>query len=338
MWAGLSRAPGLSVNAVDLSDHLRKLWRQGLVPGSPAAYLFAVVCVAMATLARMVLGLIANDIIPLPTYYPAILVASLLGGAASGVLALVLGGIVGACAFMPPHYSIVVPSLSHTISLALYFGSAGVIICVAEGYRRAMRRVREEEAKRDLLVGELQHRSKNTMAVVQSIVSQSLRGNTKEAEKINRRINALAATDDLLVGSADQITDLKSILLTEFKPYPAQRIVMSGPRMSLAADLAKALALVFHELATNAVKYGSLSQPDGGLVVSWAVLGERAEIWWVEQGGPLVVPPTTQGFGTHFVGRILEALQGAVATEFRPNGVECKISFALPEPVVRAQL
>jgi two-component sensor histidine kinase len=335
MWAVLSRAPGSRVNEVDRGDPLRNLWRKGLVAGSPAGYLLAVACVVLASVVRLLLGLLADDVLPLATYYPAVLVASLLGGVPSGILALILGGIIGWWAFMPPHYSSVVPLLSHTISLALYFGSAGVIICVAEGYRRAMRRVRDGEVTRNLLVAELQHRSKNTMAVVQSIVSRSLRGNTEEAEKINRRINALAETNDLLMGSADQITDLKSILLAEFKPYPAQRIVMHGLHMNLAADLAKTLALVFHELATNAAKYGSLSGPDGRLRVSWKVIGEHAEIRWVERGGPQVVPPTKHGFGTQFIDQILKTLQGAVATDFRPNGVECKISFHLPEPLLR---
>jgi two-component sensor histidine kinase len=104
--------------------------------------------------------------------------------------------------------------------------------------------------------------------------------------------------------------------------------------MNLGGDLAKPLALVFHELATNAAKYGSLSEPGGMLSVCWEVLGGRAEIRWVEQGGPLVVSPTTQGFGTRFIGQILKTLQGAVSTEFRPGGVECTVSFLLPEPML----
>ena len=118
-----------------------------------------------------------DDILPLATLFPAVLVASLLGGVSSGVFAVILGSIVGWWAFMPPH-TIVVPTLSHTINLALYFGSAGLIVWIAEGYRRA-------EAKRRLLVEELQHRSKNMMAVVQAIVSQSLAANKMEAAKIN---------------------------------------------------------------------------------------------------------------------------------------------------------
>jgi two-component sensor histidine kinase len=174
----------------------------------------------------------------------------------------------------------------------------------------------------------------NTLAVVQAIVSQSLRGNREDAEKINGRVKALAATNNLLIGSADQFTDLESILLAEFKPYAVGRIVLNGGRMSLGGDLAKPLALVLHELATNAAKYGSLSQPDGMLRVCWRVLGERAEILWVEQGGPLVVPPTKHGFGTQFIEQIVKTMQGAVATEFLPSGVECTISFHLPEPML----
>jgi two-component sensor histidine kinase len=305
MWVGLSRASGSTVNDVDLREVLRKFWRHGLVPGSTAAYLLAVGCVAVASAVRFALGLMVDDVLPLARFYPAVLVASLLGGTSSGVVALILGGVVAWWAFMPPHTS--VPTLSHTISLTLYLGSAGLIVWIAEGYRRAMRRVREEEANRRLLVEELQHRSRNTMAVVQSIVSQSLSGNREEAEKINGRIKALAATNDLLSGSADQFTDLKSILLAEFKPYAAGRIALGGGRINLGGDLAKPLALIVHELATNAAKYGSLSQPDGALSVNWKVLGGRAEIRWVEQCGPPVVPPTKQGFGTQFIKQILES-------------------------------
>ena len=305
------------------------------MPGSQAVYLLAVACVAVASLVRFALGLMVDGLPPLATYYPAVLVASLLGGASCGALALILGGIVAWWAFMPPYFTIVVPTLSHVIGLALYFASAGVIICVAEGYRRVMRHVREEEAKRHLLMEELQHRSKNTMAVVQSIISQSLRDNRQEAEKINGRIGALAATNDLLLRSAGHVIDLKSLLLAEFKPYAAGRIVMAGKRLDLGSDTAKVLALAFHELATNAAKYGSLSDPNGGLRVSWKVLGDRAEIRWVEQGGPPVVPPTKQGFGTQFIEQVLKTMQGAVTTEFRPSGVECMISFLLPGPVLR---
>lgn len=276
----------------------------------------------------------ADDVLPLPAYYPAVLVATLLGGTSSGVLALILGGVVAWWAFMSPPTGLV-PTLSHTISLVLYFGSAGVIIFVAEGYRRAMRRVHEEEAKRALLVAELQHRSKNIMSVVQSIVTQSLRANREQAEKINGRIQALAATNDLLTGSADQVTDLKSILLAELKPYASERILMDGGHVKLGGDLAKSLALVFHELTTNAAKYGSLSQPAGVLSVCWNVLGGRAEVRWLEQGGPPVVPPTQPGFGTQFIDEILTILQGAAATEFRTSGVQCTISFRVPEPMLQ---
>jgi two-component sensor histidine kinase len=314
---------------------LRKLWHEGFVPGSPAAYLAAVACVGVATLLRFALGLLSDDILPLATYFPAVLLAALLGGVSSGALALILGGSIGWWAFMPKHHIFVVPTLSDVISLTLYAGSAGIIICIAEGYRRAMRHVREEEAKRALLMSELQHRSMNTMAVVQSIVSQSLRANREEAEKINGRIQALAATNDLLTASADQLTDFNSILLAEFKPYATRRIVLDGARMNLSGDLAKPLALVVHELATNAAKYGSLSVPNGVLSVRWNVVGGRAEVSWEEQGGPPVVPPTKQGFGTQFITQVLKTLQGAATTEFRTGGVQCTISFLVSEPTHR---
>src|SRR5258705_11269051 len=90
------------------------------------------------------------------------------------------------------------------------------------------------------------------------------------------------------------------------------------------------------ELASNAEKSGSLSEPNGVICVYWKVLGGRAEIRWVEQGGTAVVPPNKQGFGPKFIGQILGTMQGAVATEYPPGGVECTISFLLPEPSLRS--
>src|SRR5438876_874507 len=108
MWAALSRAPGSMVNDVDPREVLRKFWRHSVAPDSPAAYLLAVVCVAVASLIRFALGLMVDDVLPLATLFPAVLVASLLGGASSGVVALILGGVVGWSAFMPPQ-TILVP-------------------------------------------------------------------------------------------------------------------------------------------------------------------------------------------------------------------------------------
>jgi two-component sensor histidine kinase len=306
-------------------------------PSLPLVYVFAVACVAVSTIVRFAFGWLGGEILLFASYFPAVLIVTMFGGAGPGIFSIVLSMVVVDLAFVPPD-GFAWPTRSHTISLVYFLSMASLTVWVAESYRRVLRRLHEAEVKQKFLLREVEHRSKNIFAVVQSIVSQSLHANKEEARKINGRIHALAATNDLLTGSADQVTDLETILRAEFEPYAVGRIVMDGGRMNLRGDLAKPLALVFHELATNAAKYGSLSEPGGVLKVCWEVLGGRAEIRWIEQGGPAVVPPTKQGFGTQFIGQILKTLEGAVATEFLPSGVECKISFLLPESMLRGSV
>lgn len=311
---------------------LAALIQHRLRPTSGAAYSFALGCVAVATIARWTLGLlVSEEIVPFATYFPAVLVAALVGGVGSGVLALALGALIGWWAFMPPYFSFQTASLADGLSLALYVVTAGLIVWVAERYRGAFLQLTAEEGKRLLLVNELQHRIRNTLGVVQAIVSQSLRGDAEQAEKINRRIQAISATNDLLSQSEHQRAGLSSILLSELSPYGAARFMLKGDDVSLAPVLARALALIFHELATNAAKYGAFSTPAGCVSVAWAAVAGRVTITWSEKDGPPVVPPLKRGFGTMFIKRVLSSVQGSVETEFRPDGIVCEISFVQPD-------
>jgi two-component sensor histidine kinase len=310
----------------------RRFWHEGLPPASPAAYLFAVGCIAAATLARYALASVISAVIPFALYYPAILVATLVAGPAAGAVASLLGGIIVWATIALPSFGLTLDTTSRVVTIVVYAISSGVIVWVAESHRRAVRHLDETEQKRLLLLRELEHRNRNTLAVTQAIISQSLRENREDAEKINARIRALAATNELVVRSDDQTADLKDILLAELKPYGEKRVVVQGGAVTLAPDLARSLALIFHELATNAAKYGALSAPDGRLSVFWANDGATIKITWAERDGPAVAPPTKRGFGLYFVERILDSAEGKVATEFRPDGLVCQISFAARQP------
>jgi two-component sensor histidine kinase len=317
-----------------------KPWlRHGLLPHSPAAYAFAVGCVGVATLVRIALGSwIVEDATPFATYYPAVLFAALVGGASSGVLAIVLGALCAWWAFVPPYYSFGVPTLSDAVSLGLYLFASALIVWTANGYRRRSISLLAQEPKRLLLARELQHRMRNTLAVVQAIVAQSLRENPEQIQKINRRIAIVAASSNLLGPLESQPTDLKSILLAELEPYPSTRIVTQGEDLELEPEVARALALTFHELATNAAKYGSLSVLNGGLCVSWTIVPGRLDIEWLEQDGPPVVAPAKYGFGTHFTERLLGSVGGRIEIDFRSDGLACQIFVALPSSARRRQL
>ena len=164
--------------------------------------------------------------------------------------------------------------------------------------------------------------------VVQAVVSQTLQDNKEVAQKINDRIAALAATDELVTLSESQTATLSDILSAELKPHGETRIKLHGPAVELEPTLARTVGLICHELATNAAKYGALSCPEGRLSVAWAASGNNVQIAWRESNGPPVAPPARQGFGTYFIERLLGSNQGRVALEFHPEGLMCDITWS----------
>lgn len=309
-----------------IRDQLHHLWREGFPPQSTAAYAFAVACVAVASFLRFALNLVDDGRLPFATYYPAILIVTLLGGIGPGGFAAALS-IVLMWGSSVPDFGW--PTRNQAIYLVVHAIASILTAWLAEGYRRIVRRLRDEEEQRAFLVKELQHRSRNIFAVVQAIVNMTLSERRQDADKINRAIAALLVADDLLLRSPDHTADLKDILGAELKAFDATRIATNGESIALVPQLARALALILHELATNAAKYGALSKPDGRISVSWTDEAGRVRIRWVEEGGPTVAPPGRRGFGSQLFERLLNGFHGSVATEFRPEGVVCQITFAL---------
>jgi two-component sensor histidine kinase len=201
---------------------------------------------------------------------------------------------------------------------------------VAELYRSASRRLHEEERKRALLMRELEHRGKNTFAIVQSIVSQTLQNRKDIADTIIGRIKSVSATNDILTRSDHQTAGLHAILARELDPYDRARIVLRGPDVQLVAELARSFALIVHELATNAAKYGALCNPGGQLSVEWIVDGARLSLTWCEENGPAISKPFEPGFGARLITRLLKNHGGEVTPEFRPEGLRVRLSVALP--------
>lgn len=195
-------------------------------------------------------------------------------------------------------------------------------------------RVKAEEQQK-LLVDELNHRVKNTPATVQAIAAQTLR-TTAEPAAFNRafqaRLMALSATHDLLTATSWRSVALADSLKVELHPFGADRYRFEGPELDLIPGEALALGLIFHELATNAAKYGALSAPDGCVTVSWSVIDAeipRLELVWRESGGPAVQPPARRGFGSRLIERSLGA-DGSSELDFDPDGLVCRISLRLP--------
>ena len=190
-----------------------------------------------------------------------------------------------------------------------------------------------QAAIRDSLTRELNHRVKNTLANVLSIVALTRRQASDLddfAENLTARIRALGATHDLLSQRNWTSASLGDVVRSELAPYIQDdpgHVELFGPKIDLAPNDALSLGLAIHELATNAAKYGALNCAEGKVTISWDHAGpDRAFVFWREAGGPPVVEPTRRGFGRDLIEKIVShELQSQVELEFRPEGVHCRL-------------
>jgi PAS domain S-box-containing protein len=180
------------------------------------------------------------------------------------------------------------------------------------------------EAHREMLLGEMKHRVKNTLAMVQAFANQTLRSVSKEErEKFGGRLRALAGAYELLTSETWNRAEMRRVVEQALEPFPVQRIVVEGPDCAVNATNASHLTLGLHELATNAVKYGALSNAEGRVQIDWLPEGQsHVRLTWREIGGPAVPPPERKGFGSTLIELVLENVQ----LEYAPSGVVCVMS------------
>lgn len=204
--------------------------------------------------------------------------------------------------------------------------------------RRAVQRQAVEEKHRKMLLEELDHRTRNTLTLVQAIVSQSLRGvegagPAKEA--INERLVAMAKAHSLLGRSdwkAAAIEDVVAVAVSGVTGASGQ-LTVDGPSFELAPRAALSLSMALHELATNAVKYGALSTPDGQVAVAWTPPAEADapfRLDWRESGGPAVAATERRGFGSQLLTAVLPRELGGTGTlDYRPDGLHWRLVSTL---------
>ena len=205
--------------------------------------------------------------------------------------------------------------------------------------REEIRRGLALQAQQVTMLHELNHRVKNTLATVQALARQSRAG--EGGAGLEARILSLSKTHDLLTREDWSGASLCEVLENELRPYRAgaDHIVLDGPDVSLPPRYVLALGMTFHELTTNAAKYGALAIPGGRVRVRWSVTGSgttppRLRLVWAESGGPPVSPPTRTGFGTRLIaGGIRRELDGLVDIAFEPDGLCCRLDVALEAPV-----
>jgi PAS domain S-box-containing protein len=195
------------------------------------------------------------------------------------------------------------------------------------------------EARQNLLINELNHRVKNTLATVQSLALLTLRSHAEPdvfVPTFFERLRALSLTHDLLTEGHWESASLRDVISSEVAPYTgrsSERLALQGEPVTLRSRQVLALGMVFHELATNAAKYGAYSQPSGQVAVSWRRVHAsptRLQIDWCERGGPAVTAPGSTGFGTKLIRRsVTEDLGGTVAIDYAAGGLCCVISIPL---------
>ena len=195
--------------------------------------------------------------------------------------------------------------------------------------------IRSAERQR-LMIDELNHRVKNTLATVQSIAMQTARSHADPAtfaESFQARLLALSHTHDLLTRTHWRGADLRDILQHETEAHGSHRVTVNGPPVALPPASALSLGMIFHELATNAAKYGALSAPDGRVLVDWAVADQtrpRLELVWREIGGPPVREPDRKGFGSRLIERNLRHdLAGEGKLDYASDGFVATFSIPL---------
>jgi len=193
------------------------------------------------------------------------------------------------------------------------------------------------EGQKNLLIEELNHRVKNTLAAVQSLAAMTMK-HTSSPKTFNQafsaRLRALSATHNLLTRRAWERAPLHDLVAVELEPYVGRehdaRVIATGPPIELSSRQTISLGLVLHELATNAAKYGALSAPTGRISISWKVTADqgigRLRIDWRERGGPLVKPPMRRGFGSRLMERsITHELDGSFEPTYPRQGFHCTI-------------
>jgi two-component sensor histidine kinase len=194
----------------------------------------------------------------------------------------------------------------------------------------------EEHVK--LLIAEVNHRAKNLLAVVQAVAQQTVKHGDPAtfAARLSDRIRGLAAGQDLLVENqwlGVEVSHLVEAQLAHFNELIGTRVLLHGPSARLTPEAAQGIGMALHELATNAAKYGALSNSVGGVHIAWQVIAAAKPIFsmsWLEEGGPKVAAPARKGFGQIVIGRMVEAaVQGVTQINYEERG----FSWSLRAPI-----
>jgi two-component sensor histidine kinase len=227
--------------------------------------------------------------------------------------------------------------LWRNLAITSIIGGALLLVGLAFAVRMATA-IARGEMLHDLLVEELNHRVKNTLAILQAIAVQTFRSASRsEREKFEGRLGALAEAHNLLSREKWQGSGLQDVVDRVLQPYVLNnhgRIRMTGPEVPLSPRVAVVLSMIVHEIATNAAKYGALSNDTGTVALDWEIIseGHKLRLTWAEAGGPPVTAPVQRGFGSRLIERSArDQLGGEATVDFLPHGVVYTVTCTLDE-------
>ena len=292
-------------------------------------YAYALAIFVLAVIARVLIDFVVPERLPFITFFPAVFLAAYYLGRGPGLLVLVLSTLVGTAWIDPSGQS---PITFYIASALLFLAVAGMIVFLVDALMMAHEKLRQQEQQLEMINRELKHRIKNLFAIADSVCQQTINagGSAKEMSRaVSGRILAIASAQDLLSTTATEGAEMKEIvgkLASSLAPTPS-RIRVEGEPFRLPVDATTPFALILHELATNALKYGAWSKENGWVHVKWTATSELLQFKWREHDGPALAPPVREGLGRKL---IKSSLPGArVDHSFKPDGLQCEIDLPI---------
>lgn len=304
-------------------------YSERLPPRSAQAFLFAFIMIVLAAGLRGLFSLLGATLL-FASFYPAILFIALFAGPWAGAFGMVLAILIAWLAFVPPAFEFTHLGVVEYANFALFLLSGGLVIWLAHLYRQQIASYQKLLMERELVLKEMHHRVRNSFAVVQSIVRATLTDQPERAGDIIGRVSAVSRTNDLIDQADMHQVSLRTLIESELEPHQTGgRTHLVGSDLLLSSDVARNVCLVLHEMTTNAVKHGSLKEPNGRVDVSWVSSGDRCKLTWQERDGAIITDPEKRGLGTRMMTRSLDAIEGSIVHEFAPTGICSRISFRL---------
>ncbi|HEY1559581.1 MAG TPA: sensor histidine kinase [Caulobacteraceae bacterium] len=311
-------------------------WRRASSKPLPLwqSLLVGLACGAFGAAARWIVPAPIGAAAPFEVYFPFVALAAAFGGLSGGLVALIIATVTAVTWRENPG-----PAFSG--SLAVFLAASGLIVALLAARRRIIAKLLQSEEslssannRLQTVAGELAHRNRNSLFVIMSIVNQSARAAASASEAagiINSRLEALVRAQDLLIESGTGTISLTRLIDRALEPFGSERFeITPATDVDLATDVGIGLGLVFHELATNAVKHGAFSASSGRVLIGWRREGEEVRLSWRERGGPQVRLPERRGFGSRLFEVALVPQGGKAECRYETEGLTCELTIPAP--------